>query len=107
MEKSPAPLGLDRKKRGTTLGKLRYRRTRELMEAQLGDELDALDAEAGDCFGFNGVATSVWKLLEEPRSFDQLRSALLDEYEVEPDQCTRELQDLIADLQSKGLVTRV
>jgi hypothetical protein len=75
------------------------------MEAELGDELVALDSNAGECFGFNSVATSVWRQLEQPKSFDQLRDSLLEEYEVDPQQCTRELQELLDDLVAKGLVT--
>jgi hypothetical protein len=75
------------------------------MEADLGDELVALDPNAGSCFGFNSVATSVWRQLEEPKSFEQLRDALIDEYEVDSEQCTRELHALLADLTAKGLVT--
>lgn len=82
-----------------------YRRTVDLMEAELGDELVALDPDAGACFGFNSVATSVWRLLAEPRSFEQLRDALLDEYDVETEQCTSELRELLQDLSDKGLVT--
>jgi hypothetical protein len=48
------------------------------MEAELGDELVALDPNAGECFGFNSVATSVWRNLEQPKRFEQLRDALLD-----------------------------
>jgi Coenzyme PQQ synthesis protein D (PqqD) len=81
-----------------------YRRAAELMEAELGDELVALDPNAGDCFGFNNVATSVWRQLEVPKSFSQLRDALLEEYEVEPEQCSRELKELLDDLAAKGLV---
>jgi hypothetical protein len=82
-----------------------YRRAIDLMEAELGDEIVALDPNAGECFGFNGVATSIWRQLEEPKSFEQLRDALLHEYEVEPEQCSRELQELLDDLSAKGLVT--
>jgi hypothetical protein len=81
-----------------------YKRALDLMEADLGDELVALDPNAGECFGFNSVATSVWRLLEEPKSFEELRDALLDEYEVEPEQCTRELKELLEGLSAKGLV---
>jgi len=84
-----------------------YRRTVDLMEAELGDELVALDPDAGACFGFNSVATSVWRLLAEPRSFEQLRDALLDEYDVEIEQCASELRELLQDLSDKGLVTAV
>jgi hypothetical protein len=75
------------------------------MEAALGDELVALDPKAGECFGFNSVATSVWRNLEQPKSFEQLRDALLEEYEVEPERCSDELEALLQDLTARGLVT--
>jgi hypothetical protein len=76
----------------------------ELLEADLGDELVALEPNAGECFGFNSIATSVWRELEQPRSFEQLRNALLDQYEVEPRQCAAELRQLLDDLTARGLV---
>jgi hypothetical protein len=82
-----------------------YERATELMEAELGDELVALEPERGECFGFNSVATFVWQALKQPKSFAQLREALLAEYDVEPEECTRELQALLDDLQTKGLVS--
>lgn len=81
-----------------------YKRSLELMEAEIGDELVALDASAGNCFGFNQVATSVWRRLAEPKSFDQLRDDLLNEYEVSREQCSSELKDLLDDMTAKGLV---
>jgi hypothetical protein len=82
----------------------RYERATELLEAELGDELVALDSQAGSCFGFNDVATIVWRQLEQPKSFDQLRDLLLMKYEVTAAQCTEELQELLDDLIEKGLV---
>ena len=84
-----------------------YSRSVDLMEAKLGDELVALDPKAGQCFGFNSVATSVWRELEQPKSLDQLRDALFDEYEVDPEQCSRELNELLDDLVTRNLVTAV
>ena len=81
-----------------------YRRATDLMEANLGDELVALDPKGGECFGFNSVATSVWRELRQPKSFDELREVLLGEYDVDPEQCTRELRELLDDLFAKGLV---
>ena len=81
-----------------------YKRSLELMEADIGDELVALDASAGNCFGFNQVATSVWRRLAEPKTFDQLRDDLLNEYEVSREQCSNELRDLLDDMTAKGLV---
>ncbi|HKP34746.1 MAG TPA: PqqD family protein [Sphingomicrobium sp.] len=83
----------------------KYRRAVELLEAELGDELVALEPNAGECFGFNTVATSVWRQLAQPKSFAELRDALLEEYDVKPEQCTRELKELLDDLASRGLVS--
>jgi len=76
------------------------------MEAELGDELVALDPDGGNCFGFNGVATSVWRSLSEPKSFEQLRDELLDEYEVDRDRCSNELQGLLDDMIAKRLIEK-
>ena len=79
-----------------------YRRAIDLLEAQLGDELVALDPSAGHCFGFNEVATWVWQRLAQPATFNQLRDGLLEEFDVEPAQCSDELQELLEDLSAKG-----
>ena len=83
-----------------------YQRATTLLEAELGEELVALDADAGVCFGFNEVAATVWRRLEQPRSFEELRQALLAEYEVTSEQCTEELDALLNDLIAKGLICR-
>jgi len=84
-----------------------YQRAVNLMEAELGDEIVALDADGGTCFGFNTVASSVWRALAEPRSFEALRDGLIAEYEVGREQCEAELAALLADLTAKGLVRPV
>lgn len=81
-----------------------YRRAKPLLEAELGFELMALDVDAGQCFGFNSVATDIWRELEQPKTFDQLKTALLDQYEVAEEQCSAELRNLLAALEDEGLV---
>lgn len=93
--------------RGGSFNLVVYKRVIELMEAELGDELVALDPAAGECFGFNSVATSVWRELKEPRSFEQLRDGLLEEYEVGRDECSAELRNLLNDLTARGFIAIV
>ena len=83
-----------------------YSRSIELMEAPLGDELVGLDAKAGFCFGFNEVATSVWRSLERPKRFEDLRRELLEQYDVDEEQCAIELRELLANMLAKGLITQ-
>jgi hypothetical protein len=83
-----------------------YERAADLLEAELADEILALDPKEGACFGFNPVAASVWRRLERPASFDDLMRALLEEYDVSDEQCTRELEELIKVMIGHGLVRR-
>ena len=82
----------------------RYVRAVDLLEADIGNELVALEPEAGNCFGFNEVATVVWRKLAEPRSFDELRDALVADYDVSTEQCSTELKALLDDLVARRLV---
>ena len=84
-----------------------YERATNLLEADLGDELMALDVDGGTCFGFNPVATGIWRRLTNPKSFDEIEEALLAEYDVDRSQCRAELHELLNDLVQKGLVRKV
>ena len=82
-----------------------YERATSLMEAELGDELVGLEPGAGICYGFNDVAKRVWQILEQPQSFEAVRTVLLDEYDVAPGECDSDLRELLADFVDKKLIT--
>lgn len=83
---------------------LLVRRGTGLLEAEVGGELVGLHVEQGTCYGFNGTATRIWALIEEPKLLSELRDALLAEYEVDAETCERELMELLKDLEKDGLV---
>ena len=84
-----------------------YQQAVSMLEADLGDELVGLDPEEGNCFGFNSVATIVWRHLANPKSFHEIEEMLLAEFDVDRDQCRAELRELIDDLVEKALVRKV
>ena len=83
---------------------LLVRRGTGLLEAEVGGELVGLNVEQGTCYGFNGTATRIWALIEEPKRFSALKEQLLAEYDVDAETCERELRDLLKDLEKDGLV---
>ena len=83
-----------------------YRRAVDLLEADINDELVALDPDQGNCFGFNAVATTVWRQLEVPRSISELKTHLLAEYDVDEATCDGELRALLDDLEKRGLISK-
>ena len=81
------------------------RREAGLIEAEVDGELVALHVDKGTCYGFNGTATRVWRLIEEPMRLSDLRDRLIAEYDVAPEECEAQLRELLAELAQDGLVT--
>lgn len=75
-----------------------------LVEAEVDGEIVALHVDNGTCYGFNGTASAIWRMLDRPRRLDEICEDLTGDYEVEPEQCRREVMDLLRDLESDGLV---
>ena len=80
------------------------RRNTSLLEASVDGELVGLHVDRGTCYGFNGTATRIWALIEQPKTIAELRDTLLDEYDVDPDTCRSELSALLAELEQDGLI---
>lgn len=70
----------------------------------LGEESAILNLKSSIYYGLNPIGTLVWNLLRQPRCIGEIRDALLNEYEVEPDRCERDLLDLLAKLRKEGLI---
>ena len=53
----------------------------------------------------NPVAARVWELIQEPAALSQICATIEDEYEVDREQCYRDLFNLIHKLADAGLVS--
>jgi len=84
--------------------KTTYVRRPDLVAANLGDELAVLDMSKSAYLGFNATAAQVWRLLQEPRSLDELCAALNAEFDVDAQRCRQEVEALLQKLQSAGMI---
>ncbi len=96
----------DRKTAGPQDSSTRYSRNSRTISGRLHDELVMMDIEQGKYFSLNPVATRIWDLLERPMTFDKLCMVLIDEYDVEPEQCHREVEEHLAEMVRMGLILR-
>jgi hypothetical protein len=55
-------------------------------------------------YGLNSVGASIWNLIQEPRTINEVRDAILAQYEVEPEQCDRDIKALLEELEAEGLI---
>lgn len=70
----------------------------------LDGETVILNLKDGVYYGLNAVGSRIWQLIQEKKSVGEIIETLLDEYDVDPEQCEREVLALLESLSSKGLV---
>ena len=76
----------------------------EQVSCPLGEESAILNLKNSVYYGVNPVGTRVWSLLKQPRTIEELRDTLLNEYEVDAELCERDLLNLLEKMRSEGLI---
>jgi hypothetical protein len=71
----------------------------------LDGEAVLLNLDSESYFGLDEVGARMWTLLTESDSIQTAYDALLEEYDVEPEQLRADLTDLIDQLAQHGLIT--
>jgi len=70
----------------------------------LAGEAAILNLKNGVYYGLDAVGARIWTLIQDARSVGQVRDALLEEYDVEPERCEADLLALLARLEAEGLI---
>ena len=80
-------------------------RNEGLLSAEVDGELMAMSVERGMCYGLNAIGTRIWTLIAEPRSISDLCAQLRQEFDVQEEECWRDVVDLLEELRAEGLAT--
>ena len=75
------------------------------VEAEVDNEIVALNVEQGTCYGLNRVGSRIWNLLARPARIGDLCTTLIGEYKVDPAVCERQVLDLLEILRAEGLIS--
>jgi hypothetical protein len=78
--------------------------TRDQVSCDLAGEAVILNLNKGVYYRLDPVGARVWSLIQEPRTFAELRDALLGEYEVDAASLESDLRDLLNQLAEQGLI---
>jgi hypothetical protein len=78
--------------------------TQKQVSTNLEDEAVILHLEKGVYYGLNPVGSRIWNLLQEPRTVNDIRDIILQEYEVESQRCEHDLLRLLQELSDQGLI---
>ena len=81
--------------------------SRDQVAADLDREVIILGMTDGVYYGVDGVAARVWALLQQPVTLHEVLRTLLDEFDVDEATGRTDLLAFVADLELRGLATRV
>ena len=77
------------------------------ISSRLGAETVILETERGTYFELDEVGSRIWELLQNPRAVDEIAAAVGAEFDVDEDRCREDVERLLAELHSRGLVTTI
>jgi hypothetical protein len=78
---------------------------KDQVTCDLSGEAVILQLQDGMYYGLDPIGASVWKLIQTPKTIAEIRDAILEEYDVTPEQCEADLQALLEDMKEQRLVT--
>ena len=76
----------------------------DLLASAFDKELVILNLRDGVYYGLEDVGARLWGLLQQPVTVAAICDALVAEYDVEPARCARDVQALLQDLATRGLI---
>jgi hypothetical protein len=74
------------------------------VSSDMGGEVAILNLKAGMYYGLDDVGVRVWTLIQRPREVSEIQAIILNEYDVDPDRCERDITSLLQNLIGEGLV---
>lgn len=77
---------------------------KDQVSCDLAGEAAILNLKDGVYYGLDTVGARLWSLVQEPKTFAELRETLLAEYDVEPAQLESDLRALLNQLAESELV---
>ncbi len=72
--------------------------------SDIEDEMVILNPTNGEYYGLNPVGAVVWKAAQSPVKVSVVRDAILNSFEVSPEECERDLLELLEDMLGQGLI---
>jgi hypothetical protein len=74
-----------------------------LLFCELQDEMVLLDVESGTYFGIDPVGVLIWNSIQTPVTLGYVRDAVMGEFDVDQEQCERDVISFVDNLVKQGL----
>ncbi|MDS4022951.1 MAG: lasso peptide biosynthesis PqqD family chaperone [Candidatus Competibacter sp.] len=82
----------------------RFARNPDLVAAEVDGETVMMSIDKGEYYGLNAVGSRIWELLESPNSINALCDQLIEEFDVDAEQCRTEVLTFAGELLEQGVI---
>jgi hypothetical protein len=77
--------------------------SKDAVACEFGNGLALLDMRSNIYYSLNSVGAYIWELIQEPKPIAEIRNAVLERYNVEPERCKADVDGLLKGLADAGL----
>jgi len=77
--------------------------SKDAVACEFGNGLALLDMRSNIYYSLNSVGAYIWELIQEPKPISEIRNAVLERYNVEPERCKADVDGLLKGLADAGL----
>jgi Coenzyme PQQ synthesis protein D (PqqD) len=77
------------------------------VSSRLGDEVAILELDRGVYYGLNDTGSFLWNLMQKPVRVNEMRAALVEEFDVDAEIAEKDLLRVLGDLRDAGLIEHV
>jgi len=81
--------------------------TASQVSSRLGDEVAILELDRGVYYGLNDTGSFLWNLMQKPVRVNEMRAALVEEFDVDAETAEKDLLRVLGDLRDAGLIEHV
>jgi hypothetical protein len=79
-------------------------RNQDIIFSDMDDETVMMSIEKGEYYGVNPVGRRIWELLETPSTTAGICEVLNEEYNVNPEQCCKDVLSFLVRLSEKDII---
>lgn len=79
-------------------------RHEEPVAVEVDGSVVMMSIDQGMYFGLEGTGPRIWSLLEQPRTVGEVCDALVREFDIDPEECEREVIDFLEELRDAQLI---
>lgn len=70
----------------------------------MAGEMVVLNTRSGSYYSLHGIGSTLWGLVQQPKTLREVHAAVLAEYAVSSDRCERDLVRVFGEMEAEGII---